>query len=115
MAPRPPREEKVYTPLNISYEKFIEKVKDRDILRKPRPIDPARVSAKDAGKYCKFHDGYGHTIDECYNLREQIEYEIKKGTLDEFVKGKPKQAVAAVVNRVHMAALFARIDRKSVV
>ena len=74
-------------------------MKDRDILRKPRPIDPARVPEKDADKYCKFHEGYGHTIDDCYNLREQIEYEIKKGTLDEFVKGKPKQTVASVAVR----------------
>ena len=35
--------------------------------------DPAR---RDDTKYCEFHKGHGHRIDDCIQLKKEIEYLI---------------------------------------
>ncbi|KZV26511.1 hypothetical protein F511_07496 [Dorcoceras hygrometricum] len=36
-------------------------------------------------KYCKFHKDKGHTTEDCYSLRAEIEKFIKRGYLENFV------------------------------
>ncbi len=50
--------------------------------------DPARRS-KDL--YCRFHRDHGHTTEDCYALKQQIEALIKQGKLGKFVhQDKPE-------------------------
>ncbi|GJX94465.1 reverse transcriptase domain-containing protein [Tanacetum coccineum] len=41
---------------------------------------------RDPNKYCKFHADMGHSMDECMQLRKQIEEMIKLGKLSQFIK-----------------------------
>ena len=36
-------------------------------------------------KYCHFHRDHGHDMDECYDLKQQIENLIRQGKLRHFV------------------------------
>ena len=40
---------------------------------------------KDSTKYCEFHRDHGHQIDDCIQLRKEIEYLIRRGHLCCFV------------------------------
>lgn len=43
-------------------------------------------SGRDKSKFCRFHVGYGHTTDECPNLKDEIEKLVKKGGLNKFIR-----------------------------
>ena len=45
-------------------------------------LDPA---TRDDTKYCEFHRGYGHRTDDCMQLRNEIEYLIRRGHLRHYV------------------------------
>ena len=40
---------------------------------------------RDLTKYCEFHRDHGHRIDDCFQLRKEIEYLIRRGHLRHFV------------------------------
>ncbi|KAI9115844.1 hypothetical protein K1719_012774 [Acacia pycnantha] len=50
-----------------------------------RPRLSYRRSGIDQSKYCSFHDGRGHTTDECYELRDAIERFVREGKLQQYV------------------------------
>ncbi|KAM6569002.1 hypothetical protein CsatB_016987 [Cannabis sativa] len=43
-------------------------------------------SKRDPNKYCKFHKDIGHTIDECRQLKDEIESLMARGHFKEYVK-----------------------------
>ena len=56
---------------------------------------------RNRNKYCRFHRDYGHDIDECFDLKQQIENLIRQGKLrnflgrnhkDEKLKGKIEES-----------------------
>ena len=42
-------------------------------------------SKRNKSKYCHFHRDHGHDIDECYDLKQQIEILIRQGKLKNFL------------------------------
>ena len=44
--------------------------------------DPA---TRDNTRYCEFHWDYGHHMDDCIQLRKEIEYLIRRGYLRRFI------------------------------
>ena len=44
--------------------------------------DPAR---RDDTKYCEFHKDHGHQTDDCFQLKKEIEYLIRRGHLSRYV------------------------------
>ena len=44
--------------------------------------DPVK---RDDTKYCEFHKGHGHRIDDCIQLKKEIEYLIRRGHLSCYV------------------------------
>ena len=40
---------------------------------------------RNKNKYCRFHRDHGHDIDECFDLKQQIENLIRQGKLRHFV------------------------------
>ncbi|XP_065617618.1 uncharacterized protein LOC136062473 [Quercus suber] len=59
-------------------------IKDDPSLKWPEKMkgDPNK---RNKNKYCRFHRDYGHDIDECYDLKQQIENLIRQGKLRHFV------------------------------
>ena len=41
---------------------------------------------RDKRKYCRLHKDHSHYIEDCRDLKEQIEELIRKGKLQKFVK-----------------------------
>ncbi|KAI3446714.1 hypothetical protein Pfo_003379 [Paulownia fortunei] len=54
-------------------------------LNPPRPLKESSRRAK-SDKYCRFHRDRGHTTEECFHLKQEIERLIRKGYLTEFVE-----------------------------
>ncbi|GJU52905.1 reverse transcriptase domain-containing protein, partial [Tanacetum coccineum] len=50
----------------------------------PPMVTPAEK--RDPNKYCEFHADTGHSMDECMQLRKQIEKMIKSSKLSQFIK-----------------------------
>ncbi|XP_024026715.1 uncharacterized protein LOC112093114 [Morus notabilis] len=72
-----------YTPLTIGIEDVYHEISHLQVLRRPPPLksDPAR---RNQNKYCRFHGESGHTIAECYDLRDEVERLIREGRLSEY-------------------------------
>ncbi|XP_050222186.1 uncharacterized protein LOC126672281 [Mercurialis annua] len=49
-------------------------------------MDPNKK--RDESKYCRFHEGYGHDTDRCWDLKREIEQLIQSGVLRKFVHEK---------------------------
>ena len=59
------------------------------------------LNKRNKNKYCRFHRDHGHDMDECFDLKQQIENLIKQGNLrnflgrdhkDEKLKGKLEES-----------------------
>ncbi|XP_061361261.1 uncharacterized protein LOC133305143 [Gastrolobium bilobum] len=52
-------------------------------VERPRPIFDR--GGMDKSKYCAFHDGPGHTTDQCWDLRDAVEKFVRDGRLRQYV------------------------------
>ena len=52
--------------------------------------DPAK---RDDTKYCEFHKGHGHRVDNCIQLKKEIEYLIRRGHLSRYVASEGQERV----------------------
>ena len=73
-----------YTPLNVPLEQVLMQIKDDPSLKWPEKMkgDPNK---RNQNKYCRFHRDHGHDTDECFDLKQQIEYLIRQGKLRNFL------------------------------
>ncbi|KAL8105090.1 hypothetical protein AgCh_029036 [Apium graveolens] len=72
-----------YAKLNAPRSQILMEIeKDRDI-RWPKPLkaDPTKL---EKSKYCRFHKDVGHDTDECRQLKDEIEFLIRKGRLNKY-------------------------------
>ncbi|KAK1393811.1 hypothetical protein POM88_012867 [Heracleum sosnowskyi] len=71
--------------------------KDRD-FRWPKPLrgDPEK---RDKNRYCRYHKDTGHDIDDCRQLKDEIEFLIRKGILNKFTKDGDMGAPRREYNR----------------
>ena len=75
-----------YTPLKVSMEELYERIEGRGLLYPPAPV--AKPAHKcDKSKFCKFHNTHGHTINQCRDLKTQVEDLVRNRYLDEHVDG----------------------------
>nr|POF19678.1 hypothetical protein CFP56_47215 [Quercus suber] len=74
-------------------------IKDDPTLKRPKPLS-SRPKGRNSWKYCQFYEGYGHSIDECRELKGQIEELIQRGKLQEFIKKdyQPRQNTNGMSN-----------------
>ena len=83
-----------FTPLVMPIDQILMQIKDDHHLRWLEPLNGS-PNARNKKKYCRFHRNHGHYIDECRDLKEQIEELIQNVRLQKFVKkntyGQPKQ------------------------
>ncbi|XP_011083385.1 uncharacterized protein LOC105165930 [Sesamum indicum] len=67
-----------YTPLAMSREKTLMMVENADVLKWPRHTRYT-LSKKFSDKYCRFHRERGHNIEECFQLKDEIERLVRQG------------------------------------
>ncbi|XP_060964147.1 uncharacterized protein LOC133033440 [Cannabis sativa] len=55
--------------------------------KKPAPMKKD-ISKRDMSKFCRFHEDYGHDTNECNNLKQQMEFLIRKNNsqMQKYVK-----------------------------
>ncbi|XP_022883252.1 uncharacterized protein LOC111400002 [Olea europaea var. sylvestris] len=105
---RQKREEvKTPTPLNIPRTKLLMEIQHMKELEWPKPmLTPS--GKRNQSKYCHFHRDHEHDIEECLQLKEEIERLLRRGLLARHVKNdKGKQRLeglppprAGVINMI---------------
>ncbi|XP_057755816.1 uncharacterized protein LOC130974998 [Arachis stenosperma] len=84
-APRPfPRVGKFtnYTPLALPIVEVYQQIAEKGILPKPRPLKDRTGGNKNL--YCDYHKGYGHQMQDCFDLKNALEQAIREGKLAAF-------------------------------
>ncbi|XP_061369290.1 uncharacterized protein LOC133312152 [Gastrolobium bilobum] len=74
-----------YAPLNSSRSQIWREVASTEMKRVDRPRPLPNPTGLDQSRYCAFHDGPGHTTDECWDLRDAIERYIREGKLRHYL------------------------------
>ena len=74
-----------FTPLVMPIDKILAQIKDKHYLKWLRLLHSS-PNVSDKNKYCWFHKDRGHYIEDCRDLKEQIEELIQKGKLQKYVK-----------------------------
>ncbi|RWW12327.1 hypothetical protein GW17_00024011 [Ensete ventricosum] len=78
--PRPPS-----PPLNSTRTKIFLQIKEKGLLRTPNPLKGPR-ELWDRAKYCQFYRDYGHDMEDCHDLYNQIEELIHREYLVHYPK-----------------------------
>ena len=79
-----------YTPLTASVSQVLREVQHENFLRWPSKIKSDQAK-RDNSKYCEFHRDHGHRIDDCIQLRKEIEYLIRHGHLRRYVASEGQE------------------------
>ncbi|KAL0434616.1 UNVERIFIED_CONTAM: hypothetical protein Sradi_0169500 [Sesamum radiatum] len=74
----------VYTPLMVPITQALMAVEGKALLARPRSWRD-RPQRPQSDKFCRFHNDYGHTTEECHHLKNKIERLIQNGYLQEYV------------------------------
>ncbi|KAL0446198.1 UNVERIFIED_CONTAM: hypothetical protein Slati_1747700 [Sesamum latifolium] len=74
----------VYTPLTVPITQAFMAVEEKGLLTRPRSWRDTPQRPK-FDKFCRFHNDYGHTTEECRYLKNEIERLIQNGYLQEYV------------------------------
>lgn len=74
-------------PLSLFVAEVLVAVQRKNLLQWAQPLqtDP---KGRDPYKYCQFHRVHGHDINNCYQLKNEIEKLIKRGYLKNFIKNE---------------------------
>ncbi|RRT61121.1 hypothetical protein B296_00030544 [Ensete ventricosum] len=77
-------------PLNSTHTEIFLQIREKGLIKIPNPM---RIRAEEWDRRCyyRFHRDYGHDIEECYNLKNQIEDLIHRGHLDRYIR-KPHES-----------------------
>lgn len=52
-------------------------------------MDLKKTKNAHMAKFSRLHEDFGHELEDCTSLKIQVEKEICKGNLKEYIKGKP--------------------------
>ncbi|XP_061357022.1 uncharacterized protein LOC133301416 [Gastrolobium bilobum] len=74
-----------YAPLNSSRSQIWREVASTEMKKVDRPQPLLNPASLDQSRYCAFHDGPGHTTDECWDLSDAIERYIREGKLRQYL------------------------------
>lgn len=79
------------TPLNASLSQILMKIKDKPYFLCPQMKE--KNENRNPSKYCEYHCANGHTTDDCWALKEEVEKLIKAGHLGRYVKEEKKKSI----------------------
>ncbi|XP_074377177.1 uncharacterized protein LOC141718696 [Apium graveolens] len=82
---REPKPEPEWTPLNRPWDDILREVKGKPFYYPPKPLlAPPGNRARD--KHCGYHEGHGHTTENCFSFKIFIEDQIKKGNMKQYLQ-----------------------------
>ncbi|XP_077232465.1 uncharacterized protein LOC143869793 [Tasmannia lanceolata] len=84
-APNPQFDRVNYTPLNNTISNILYEIRDREPINWPERMRNSG-KGKSSNKYCRFHQGHGHTTDNCYHLKNKIERLAGLGMIDRYLQ-----------------------------
>ncbi|XP_012833073.1 PREDICTED: uncharacterized protein LOC105953937 [Erythranthe guttata] len=85
-----------YVSLVASPAEILMAIENHPKLKWPRTYSDVPKKNPVAGSFCRFHNDYGHTTNECQHLRDEIERLIRAKNFPEFVKpGQPSASTLA--------------------
>ncbi|XP_063941432.1 uncharacterized protein LOC135149610 [Daucus carota subsp. sativus] len=78
-----------YARLNAPRSQILMEIEKDESVRWPKPIrtDPEK---RNKDLYCRFHKDTGHKTDDCRQLKDEIEFLIRRGKLSKFTKDGDK-------------------------
>ncbi|GKU89881.1 hypothetical protein SLEP1_g3957 [Rubroshorea leprosula] len=74
-----------WTPFNLPRSQIFMQIKNKMDLRRPGPMRSS-AATHDHTRYCDFHQGHGHTTEQCNSLRSELESLAQKGMLNEYIQ-----------------------------
>ncbi|KAK4395814.1 hypothetical protein Sango_1735700 [Sesamum angolense] len=74
----------VHTPLTVPITQALLVVKGKNLLTRPKSWKDGPHHPK-SDKFCRFHNDYDHTTEECRNIKNEIERLIQNGYLQEYL------------------------------
>lgn len=74
-------------PLSLFVAEVLVAVQRKNLLQWAQPLQ-THPKDRDPYKYCQFHRVHGHDINNCYQLKNEIEKLIKRGYLKNFIKNE---------------------------
>ena len=81
-----------YTPITASVSQIIREVQHKRFLRWPSQMT-SDLARRDDTKYYEFHKGHGNRMDDCIQLKKEIEYLIRRGHLSRYVASEGQERV----------------------
>ncbi|KAL0434623.1 UNVERIFIED_CONTAM: hypothetical protein Sradi_0170200 [Sesamum radiatum] len=83
-----------YTPLKVPRAEILMAAEQQGIVQWPRKMkdNPKRLKSD---RYCRFHKDRGHSTEDCYHLKNEIEKLIQRGYLKEYVENRPSRHASA--------------------
>ncbi|XP_074299696.1 uncharacterized protein LOC141630845 [Silene latifolia] len=72
-----------------------------DQVRWPKPPAQDRPNDdRDSSKRCEWHQDIGHRTEDCYRLRKEVKFQVRKGNLDHLLSRGGKQDRREAANQV---------------
>ncbi|XP_074359720.1 uncharacterized protein LOC141699792 [Apium graveolens] len=81
---REPKQEPDWTPLNMTREEILKKVKDKPFYYPPKPMQTPPES-RPYNRQCDYHETHGHKTENCLSLKYFIEDQVKKGNMNKYL------------------------------
>ncbi|XP_016185893.1 uncharacterized protein LOC107627572 [Arachis ipaensis] len=81
-----PRKYHNYTPLRVSLVDVYREICNTEKIPPPRPIKHKRGGSRT--EYCEYYRIYGHSTNDCFDLKNVIEKLAREGRLDRFLANK---------------------------
>ncbi|XP_057948271.1 uncharacterized protein LOC131143934 [Malania oleifera] len=79
-----------YTPLNVPRSELLMQIRKKDYISWPEPMRTP-LHKRNMSKFYAFHRDHGHDIEECIQLKKEIEVLIRRGHLSKFIKKENPQ------------------------
>ncbi|XP_063948030.1 uncharacterized protein LOC135152126 [Daucus carota subsp. sativus] len=78
-----------YARLNAPRSQILMEIEKDESVRWPKPIR-TDLEKRNKDLYCRFHKDTGHKTDDCRQLKDEIEFLIRRGKLSKFTKDGDK-------------------------
>ncbi|RDX82835.1 hypothetical protein CR513_36329, partial [Mucuna pruriens] len=85
MLVKPREQTQDFTPLNEKRTQIMHEICHTSLLDYP-PEARGKVIGKERNSWCDFHRAFGHTTEDCWGLKTQIEGLVQSGHLDRYVQ-----------------------------
>ncbi len=85
-----PRKYHSYTPLRVSLVDIYREVCHTERIPPPRPLKHKKAG-RDRSEYCEYHKLYGHSTNDCHDLKNVIEKLAREGKLDRYIAEKGEE------------------------